>query len=112
MSDTLGGARWRCRGLVEILLQRPAQDADEGGERLLAHHGVGPDGGEQLLLKNDHLPGMADQLPEHGQSFGGKFTPRSSPLIPVKWVRQQTRHFDEVGDRLWARPSSLRVRPA
>jgi len=36
----------------------------------------------------------------------------SSPLIPVKWVRQQTRHFAEIDSQVVSQPCSLRDCPA
>src|SRR5262245_4428278 len=40
-----------------------------------------------------------------------QFQLRSSPPVPVTWVRQQTRHSAEIGDRLWAQGCALPVRP-
>jgi hypothetical protein len=47
------------------------------------------------------------------ESLEATFAPaRSRPWVPVTWVRQQTRHFDELVHKMRGRPYSYPVRPA
>ena len=55
--------------LLGVLAQRLAQEAQTGGERPLADHRLGPHRVEQRRFA-DHLPGLARQLPQHGQGLG------------------------------------------
>ena len=71
---------------------------------------IHPEGGWKVLTVEafERLAQNGAQVP-FGQ--GLKFELGSSPLIPVTGLRQQTRHFDELGYQSVLPLDSLRVRP-